>query len=44
MSVIKCKDCDCYLEKTNVRNVRDNYKEYKCLCYNKNDQRTFDEV
>ena len=37
---IKCKDCECCLEYTSVK---DNLIEYKCLCWNKNYQKNFDE-
>ena len=37
---IKYKDCDCCLEYTNVK---DDLIERKCLCCNKNYQKTFDE-
>ena len=37
---IKYKDCECCLEYTNVKN---NSIECKCLCCNKNYQKTFDE-
>ena len=37
---IKYKDCECFLEYTNVQNK---LIEYKCLCCNKNYQKIFDE-
>ena len=37
---IKYKYCDCFLEYTNFK---DDLKEYKCLCCNKNYQQKLDE-
>ena len=39
MGRTKYKDCECFLE---YINVKDNLIEYKCLCYNKNFQKSFD--
>ena len=36
---IKFKDCECCLE---YKNVKDNFIEYKCLCCNRNYQKTSD--
>ena len=38
---IKYKDCDCCLKCTNVR---EDLILYKCLCCNRNYQKTFDEI
>ena len=37
---VKYKDCECCLE---WANVEEDLIEYKCLCCNKNYQKTFDE-
>ena len=37
---IKYKYCDCFFEYTNFK---DDLKEYKCLCWNKNYQQKFHE-
>ena len=37
---LKYKDSECYLEYTGVKN---DLIEWKCLCYHKNYQKTFDE-
>ena len=37
---IKCKNCECCLE---YLNLRDDLMLYKCLCCNRNYQKTFDE-
>ena len=37
---IKYKDCDCFLEYTNFK---DDLREHKCLCCNKNYKKKFDE-
>ena len=34
---IKFKDCECFLEYTNIKN---GLKVYKCLCYNRNCQKS----
>ena len=36
---IKYKDCECCLE---YANIKDDLREYNCLCCNKNDQNKFD--
>ena len=38
--IVKCKDCECFLENTNFI---DDLIEYKCLCCNENYQKKFDE-
>ena len=37
---IKYKDCECFVEHTNFK---EDLREYKCLCCNKNYQKKIDE-